>query len=330
MTLSNTVMEHTGTILLLLFVCNVNLAFSLIYRCNGTAGCGCSKANVHASKIIGGEEAFPGSWGWAVSIHSSDVGHFCTGTIVSPRHVITAAHCLTDKDLTQKAFVVVGVNRWSDYESTSAQFSRLENIFSHPDFHAETQMHDIGVLRLSKPLNITNETTLARLCIPSVEPVSEYARYPGDGASLVAIGWGKLKQSDEKVPERLHQVTVNAVPVHDERCTEFIKNSTTQFCAGVDGGGKDTCQGDSGGPLMRFDPKEKRWLLAGVTSFGIGCGDRRYSGVYTRVTAYREWLKSIVDDGFIEVLTDPYSAATKNSYQIYISFLLIVELFLLS
>ena len=81
---------------------------------------------------------------------------------------------------------------------------------------------------------------------------------------------------------------------------------------------------------MRFDPKEKRWLLAGVTSFGVGCGDSRFSGVYTRVTVYREWLKSIVDDGFIEALSDPYSAATKNSYHIYILFLLIIQLFFLS
>ena len=231
-------MECTETILLLLLICNVHLAFSIIYRCNETADCGCSTTNVHASKIVGGEEVFPYSWGWAVSIQSFEDGHFCTGTIVSPQHVITAAHCLTDKNLTQTAYVVVGVNRWSDRESTQAQLRGLAKIFSHPGYDAKTQMHDIGVLRLISPLNITNGTTLARLCIPSMVPASEYARYPGDGASLVAIGWGKLKQSDAEVPLDLHQVTVSGVPVHDERCTEFVTNSTTQFCAGVDGGGK--------------------------------------------------------------------------------------------
>ena len=46
--------------------------------------------------------------------------------------------------------------------------------------------------------------------------------------------------------------------------------------------GKDTCQGDSGGPLVCDD------FLVGVTSFGKGCGD--YPGVYTRVSAFYEWI----------------------------------------
>ncbi|CAF1083475.1 unnamed protein product [Rotaria sordida] len=120
----------------------------------------------------------------------------------------------------------------------------------------------------------------ARLCLPRIESPGNETGYPADSTSLVAIGWGHLRYGALSIPDNLHlqQVTLKVVPVHDERCAEFITNSSTQFCAGVDGGGKDTCQGDSGGPLMRFESVQKQWLLAGVTSFGIGCGDPRYSG----------------------------------------------------
>ncbi|CAF2395371.1 unnamed protein product [Rotaria sp. Silwood2] len=64
----------------------------------------------------------------------------------------------------------------------------------------------------------------------------------------------------------------------------------------------DTCQGDSGGPLMRFESAQRQWVLTGVTSFGKGCGDPRYAGVYTRVAVYTDWLKSIIgNDGLVEV-----------------------------
>ena len=58
------------------------------------------------------------------------------------------------------------------------------------------------------------------------------------------------------------------------------------FCAGTKEGGKDACQGDSGGPAI-FQNE-----LVGATSWGIGCGQATYPGVYTDVAIYRSWIDS--------------------------------------
>ena len=64
--------------------------------------------------------------------------------------------------------------------------------------------------------------------------------------------------------------------------------SDEMLCAGYKEGGKDACLGDSGGPLAcQVGGSEGPWLLYGITSWGIGCGDPLHPGVYARVTKKR-------------------------------------------
>ncbi|CAF1390992.1 unnamed protein product, partial [Rotaria magnacalcarata] len=77
----------------------------------------------------------------------------------------------------------------------------------------------------------------------------------------------------------------------------------------------NTCQGDSGGPLMHFESTQRRWMLVGITSYGKCCANPFYSGVYTRVAAYTNWLRShIVNDGLVEV--DVSDSGVKSSIPI--------------
>jgi secreted trypsin-like serine protease len=41
---------------------------------------------------------------------------------------------------------------------------------------------------------------------------------------------------------------------------------------------------------------DNQWVLAGLTSFGYGCAEPNYSGVYTRVAAYQDWIQSFTND----------------------------------
>ena len=85
------------------------------------------------------------------------------------------------------------------------------------------------------------------------------------------------------------------------------------MCAGSEAGGQDSCEGDSGGPLV-VKGKNGRWSLAGIISWGIGCGDRSVvcvivtilkvtcnnnfrnrPGVYTRISEFRNWIRNVIN-----------------------------------
>jgi len=106
---------------------------------------------------------------------------------------------------------------------------------------------------------------------------------------LVVSGWGRLSAEGEQ-PTVLHHVTVPFVS--QKRCTDSYGSTITDnmLCAGnVKDGGVDSCQGDSGGPLTWQDPNGKIKVM-GVVSFGIGCGQKGYPGVYAKVTAQLDWI----------------------------------------
>ncbi len=77
----------------------------------------------------------------------------------------------------------------------------------------------------------------------------------------------------------------------------------------------DTCQGDSGGPLMMFTSIQQ-WVLVGITSYGHGCAQAEYSGIYTRVVYYLDWIRSMnVSDAVTvsEATTTTTTASTSTT-----------------
>jgi len=95
---------------------------------------------------------------------------------------------------------------------------------------------------------------------------------------------------------KLRELVVKLIPsdiCDREKWYGIHFDKETMLCAGYYFGKKDACQGDSGGPLQCLAPGGQ-WRLIGVVSFGDMCGLEKKPGVYTRVLAVLDWIKSYI------------------------------------
>jgi secreted trypsin-like serine protease len=102
------------------------------------------------------------------------------------------------------------------------------------------------------------------------------------GTTARILGWGTTSSGGSS-SNQLRTATVptvsNSVCGSSSSYGSAFKASD-MVCAGYTSGGVDTCQGDSGGPLIIGG------VLAGITSWGYGCADAQYPGIYTRLTTF--------------------------------------------
>lgn len=228
-------------------------------------------------------------------------GQFCAGTLIDELHVLTAGHCIVDDDslrtrIAPSSFAVLaGTPNLNRGSLDRANLVPVQAIFVNPNFNIRTMRWDIAVLRLSRPIT----------SVPVMPLLSgDEAAALGIGTTAVnglVAGWGDQDPDfdDCCYPSALYSATV---PLQvDDICDTNLANASYvsftrefQLCAGRLGRGTrfgaDSCQGDSGGPLYVDAAGGVR--LAGVTSFGVGCG-QRYFGVYARASTIMPWIASI-------------------------------------
>jgi trypsin len=237
------------------------------------------KASING-RIVGGKLTDISSIPYQVSVQSeiSTHGFFhkCGGSIISPRFVVTAAHC------TQVAGLARQIRTGSSHKGEGGQVYRVLNVINHPLYDEDTTDYDIALLELAEPI-VINENTAA------IELAEEDEDAMVDDLAIVS-GWGDTKSfGDDKNLLRSAEV-----PIFDqELCAHLNKDhgvlTDRMICAGYLAGGRDSCQGDSGGPLA-VDGK-----LVGIVSWGVGCALPNYPGVYARVSALRSWIRDNSD-----------------------------------
>ena len=222
-------------------------------------------------RIVGGQVAAAEAFPWAVSIQLAWGFHFCGGSLIHPQWVLTAAHCMAWGRRVLRSKVKLGGHNLQGHMVTR----KIAKIKIHIGYNSRTNDNDIALIKLSRPVRLGGR--VAAVCLPS--PTSTW----GEGTAEVEVaGWGHTTHGGSTTPT-LRSVTLNMVPREACRARYGGPGQGTEHmvCAGTKAGGKDACQGDSGGGLVARGASGA-WQLPGVVSFGRGCGDPLYPGVYTR------------------------------------------------
>ena len=200
---------------------------------------------------------------------------------------MTAAHCTDGMDAGNLK-VVVGD---TDLGSADQPFSLtigVKTIIRHEDNTYSSLQNDIALLELEEEVDLLSHPHIKPACLPAQDKV-----YTGQDA--VVSGWGTLTSGG---PSTSALMEVGVTIYANDNCGAVTDAMTEDMlCAGVDEGGKDACQGDSGGPLVTTDDDNNgAATLVGVVSWGVGCAEEDYPGIYARVAHFLDWISSNAPD----------------------------------
>ena len=244
--------------------------------------CGNSVITVNA-RVVGGHDVGRNSFPYASGLlfrsqsrkHRQPSQPYCGGTLITDRHILTAAHCL--KNWTAKE-LSVDVGDYDLRDHQDGQLINVRRVTKYPEYVEGKYHTDIGILELSRPVRFRPGMRTAIL------PGSDLELPPG--TMVTVYGWGRLQYSGGH-PDKLQGV---ALPVVDNaKCQRKFRSKIepSMLCAGGRDG-KDSCIGDSGSGLVVRSGNEK--VLVGVVSFGRRCALPNVPGVYARVSSFMDWI----------------------------------------
>ncbi len=231
--------------------------------------------------IVGGEDAEIQDYPYQVALLSTGGwggGYaYCGGSIINEYWILTAAHCVQGESASNTA---VRMGSDASYASGGETYDAAE-IISHPNYNSNSMNNDIALIRLEDPISFNNSTQpVLLMCDPQV---NLGVQDPGEMSWIT--GWGE----DEGTANST-QLQVVGVPITTSSNYGNNQIDADMIMAGYSDGGYDSCQGDSGGPMVVLAADGQTFLQSGVVSWGYGCAEAGYPGVYSRVSYFIDWI----------------------------------------
>jgi secreted trypsin-like serine protease len=234
---------------------------------------------------------------WMASIQLKGVlrtvGHFCGGVAVAPGWVLTAAHCVSVAQQPGGAAVAADPNGLQVVTRSNVLFAggderAVADVVLHDGYRITEKgvpQNDLALLR------VEGEPNLVPLPLSTERQAAELLTQ--EGAKLRIFGWGTATFDPVgAISNNLLYAFVDVVDRKQCNASHVYAGAVDEnmFCAGI--GTADSCQGDSGGPVNAY--ADGRMVLVGIISWGVGCTQENYPGVYANVAKYEDWIRRTI------------------------------------
>ncbi|KYN01157.1 Chymotrypsin-1 [Cyphomyrmex costatus] len=223
------------------------------------------------TKIVGGKPANEGQFPYQASLRIND-NHFCGGSVINNRWILTASHCLTGFNDTAIT-VVLGTNTLNKGGDKYLSIKKLV----HPYYNSVLIWNDVGLIKVNKDIVFGDK--VKSIALPTKN--FDKSNYP---ATL--SGWGTTSYPGN-TPNDLHHIQLTVM--NQKQCASSSFRVTNANICTLNKQGEGACHGDSGGPLVADNEQ------IGVVSWGIPCAKGR-PDIFTRVYFYRDWINKCIQE----------------------------------